>query len=578
MTIRRIYSKNKEIRLLLQTKRSTRIHNYKTLILNGFCNFIKSPQSSYTDFMNESVYDALLNSNAVVEFDVQGQILWANQNFLNIMGYELSEIVGQHHSIFLPEFHQHELEYQEMWNQLASGHTQVGEYKRLTKNKEIVWIQGSYTPVRSAHGDIVKIVKMALDITEKKRLAENLEKKNKELLSTAAKAKAATYAKSVFLANMSHEIRTPLNSIIGITDTLAETPLDDQQASFVEILQRANNQLMTIINDILDLSRVEAGDIELKLLPFELQKLLDELVAVLGFRAKEKGLTLKIQVDPDVDDFFIGDADRLRQVLMNLLNNAIKFTHKGEISLRVAKNRTSRPGNMLFCVADTGIGIHRAQFKQIFQPFTQADSTTTRRYGGTGLGLSITKNIVQLMNGQIWLESEPDIGSVFYFTASMPTTTERKTAAHNPLQGQYQLSDIKHNIAHSRLRILVVDDVDDNRNLFGIYLQNTIHHICYAESGVEALRLVRQEHFDIIFMDVQMPSMDGYEATRCIRAFEQEQGRQPSRIFACTANAFPEDVEKSLQAGCDMHLSKPIRKDTLIKAINSLFAPAEAIY
>ncbi|MBV2169489.1 MAG: response regulator [Bdellovibrio sp.] len=528
--------------------------------------------------MNESVYDALLNSNAVVEFDVQGQILWANQNFLNIMGYELSEIVGQHHSIFLPEFHQHELEYQEIWNQLASGRTQVGEYKRLTKSKEIVWIQGSYTPVRSAHGDIVKIVKMALDITEKKRLAENLEKKNKELVSTAAKAKAATYAKSVFLANMSHEIRTPLNSIIGITDTLAETPLDDQQASFVEILQRANNQLMTIINDILDLSRVEAGEIDLKLLPFELQKLLDELVAVLGFRAKEKGLTLKIQVDPDVDAFFIGDADRLRQVLMNLLNNAIKFTHKGEISLRVAKNRTSRPGNMLFCVADTGIGIHRAQFKQIFQPFTQADSTTTRRYGGTGLGLSITKNIVQLMNGQIWLESEPDIGSVFYFTASMPTTTERKTAAHNPLQGQYQLSDIKHNIAHSRLRILVVDDVDDNRNLFGIYLQNTIHHICYAESGVEALRLVRQEHFDIIFMDVQMPSMDGYEATRCIRAFEQEQGRQPSRIFACTANAFPEDVEKSLQAGCDMHLSKPIRKDTLIKAINSLFAPAEAIY
>ncbi|WP_413943547.1 ATP-binding protein [Bdellovibrio sp. HCB-162] len=528
--------------------------------------------------MTESVYEALLNSNAVIEFDIQGKILWANQNFLNLLGYQLHELVGQHHSIFLPEFYQHEFEYLEMWNQLIAGHTQTGEFKRLSKEKSIVWIQGSYTPVRNLQGEIVKIVKMAMDVTEKKSLSENLEKKNKELLSAAAKAKAATYAKSVFLANMSHEIRTPLNSIIGITDTLAETLLDDQQASFVEILQRANNQLMTIINDILDLSKVEAGEIELKLLPFDLQKLLDELVAVLGFRAKEKGLQLNIQVEEDVDAFYVGDQDRLRQVLMNLLNNAIKFTHKGEVSLRVAKNRTSRPGNILFCVADTGIGIPRSKFKDIFQPFTQADSATTRRYGGTGLGLSITKNIVQLMNGQIWLESDEGIGSVFYFTATMASTTERKTTMHNPLQGRYQLSDIKHNIANSRLRILIVDDVDDNRNLFGIYLQNTIHHISYAQSGIEAVELVERQHFDIIFMDVQMPGMDGYEATGLIRAIEQKAERTPARIFACTANAFSEDVEKSLQAGCDMHLSKPIRKDTLIKAINSFFSSTEAVY
>ncbi|WP_374075956.1 ATP-binding protein [Bdellovibrio bacteriovorus] len=528
--------------------------------------------------MTHSVYEALLNSNAVIEFDIQGKILWANQNFLNLLGYELHELVGQHHSIFLPDFHQHELEHQEMWNQLAEGQTQAGEFKRLSKDKSIVWIQGSYTPVRNAMGEVTKIVKMALDVTEKRSLAENLEKKNKELLTTAAKAKAATYAKSVFLANMSHEIRTPLNSIIGITDTLAETPLDDQQSSFVEILQRANSQLMTIINDILDLSKVEAGEIELKLLPFELQKLLDELMAVLGFRAKEKGLQLKIQVEPDVDSFYIGDVDRLRQVLMNLLNNAIKFTHKGEVSLRVAKNRTSRPGNILFCVADTGIGVPKSKFKDIFQPFTQADSATTRRYGGTGLGLSITKNIVQLMNGQIWLESDEGVGSVFYFTATMATTTERKTHMHNPLQGRYQLSDIKHTISTSRLRILIVDDVDDNRNLFGIYLQNTVHNIIYAQSGAEAVELASQEHFDIIFMDVQMPGMDGYEATRSIRTMEQLNKRTPARIFACTANAFSEDVEKSLQAGCDMHLSKPIRKDTLVKAINSFFSSTEAVY
>lgn len=528
--------------------------------------------------MTQSIYEAMLNSNAVIEFDTHGEVLWANQNFLNLMGYELEELVGQHHSIFLPDFHQHEVEYQEMWTQLAQGQTQAGEFKRLSKNSSTIWIQGSYTPVRNIQGTIVKIVKMAVDITEKKSLAENLEQKNKELLSTAAKAKAATYAKSVFLANMSHEIRTPLNSIIGITDTLAETPLDNQQAVFVEILQRANHQLMTIINDILDLSKVEAGEIELKLLPFELKKLLDELVAVLGFRAKEKGLQLKIDVDEDVEAFYVGDADRLRQVLMNLLNNAIKFTHSGKITLRVSRNHTSRSGNILFSVSDTGIGIAKNKFKDIFQPFTQADPTTTRRYGGTGLGLSITKNIVQLMKGQIWLESSEGVGSTFYFTATMPATTERKTSMHNPFQGRYQLSDIKHTLADSRLRILVVDDVDDNRNLFGIYLQKTIHHISYAESGLEALEMVRNEHFDIIFMDVQMPGMDGYEATRAIRAFEQRFGRPSSRIFACTANAFAEDIEKSLQAGCDMHLSKPVRKDMLLKAINSFFSNAEAVY
>ncbi|UOF00693.1 PAS domain-containing hybrid sensor histidine kinase/response regulator [Bdellovibrio reynosensis] len=521
--------------------------------------------------MTESVFEALLDSNAVIEFDARGYILWANQNFLNLFGYAFEEIVGRHHSMFLPEFQNHELSYLEMWTQLANGHSQAGEFRRVTKFGEPIWIQGAYTPVRNAHGKVVKIVKMAMDITEKKTLAEHLEKKNRELLSTAAKAKAATHAKSIFLANMSHEIRTPLNSIIGITDTLAETSLDDQQANFVEILQRANNQLMTIINDILDLSKVEAGEIELKLIPFELKKLLDELVSVLGFRAKEKGLQLKLSVDADLDTFFIGDIDRLRQVLMNLVNNAIKFTHTGEITLRVAKNHTSRPGNILFCVADTGIGIQKSKFKDIFKPFTQADSATNRRYGGTGLGLSITKNIVELMSGQIWLESEPNTGSVFYFTASMPVTTERKTQMHNPFQGRYKLSDLSHTIIDSRLKILVVDDVDDNRNLFGIYLQNSIHQISYAESGVEAVNMAKEQRYDIIFMDVQMPEMDGYEATRQIRDFEAFTGRTPSHIFACTANAFSEDVAKSLQSGCDMHLSKPIRKDTLIKAIKSTF-------
>ncbi len=527
--------------------------------------------------MTQSVYEALLNSNAVIEFDAEGHILWANTNFLQLLGYELDEVMGQHHSIFLPDYHQHEFEYRQMWIQLAQGYAQTGEFKRIRKDKQSIWIQGSYTPVKNAYGEILKIIKMAIDVTEKRQLAEHLEKKNKELLTVAAKAKAATYAKSVFLANMSHEIRTPLNSIIGVTDTLAETVLDIQQASFVEILQRANHQLMTIINDVLDLSKVEAGEIEIKALPFHMQKVLDDLSAVLGFRAKEKSLDLQIRVDPDVEEFFLGDSDRLRQILMNLLNNSIKFTHQGSVSLTVTKNRSKRSGNLLFCIADTGIGIPRQKFKDIFRPFTQADPTTTRRYGGTGLGLSITQKMVNLMQGDIWLESEMNVGSVFYFTVNMPVTTEKVAALNNPLQGKFQLMDVKHAFVNSRLRILVVDDVDDNRNLLGIYLQKTVHDISFASSGTEALDLISQNNYDIIFMDVQMPEMDGYEATRRIRELESEKGRDAARIVACTANAFSEDVRKSLQAGCDLHLSKPIRKDTLLKTISFYFSSHEVV-
>ncbi len=527
--------------------------------------------------MNRSAYEALVNSHALIEFDPEGKILWANRNFLNLVGYELCEIHGKHHSIFLPAYELHEKEYCELWDTLRAGNPQVGEFKRLSKSGSEIWVHCSYTPVKNEAGDVIKILSMAFDITEKKNLAENLERKNQELLSTAAKARAATYAKSVFLANMSHEIRTPLNSIIGITDTLAETPLDGQQSSFVEILQRANYQLMTIINDVLDLSKVEAGEIILHMLPFSLPKMIEDILSILEFRAKEKGLQLKVTVAPDIQDYYIGDSDRLRQVIINLLNNAIKFTHQGTVALHIMQNTTPRSGNLLFSVTDTGIGVSKQKFKDIFRPFTQADATTTRRYGGTGLGLSISQKIVSLMGGVIWLESEPNVGSTFYFTASMPATTERKTSMHNPLQGRYQLNDINHFIQEERLRILVVDDVDDNRNLLGIYLQKTIHHITYAESGSEAVALVEKDNYDVIFMDVQMPGMDGHEATMRIREIEREQGRRPARIFACTANAFAEDIERSMSAGCDLHLSKPIRKDTLIKAINSCFALTEAV-
>jgi hypothetical protein len=519
--------------------------------------------------MNSSSYNFLLNSHALIEFSIDGHILWANQNFLNLMGYELEEVVGKPHTFFLPEHDKHQTEYNEMWSLLCQGQVQTGEFKRIAKNKSHLWLHGSYNPIKNDNGEIYKILKMVIDITEKKHLAKNLELKNRELQIAFTKARAATQANSAFLANMSHEIRTPLNSIIGITDTLAETPLDLHQQSFVEILQRANNQLMTIINDVLDLTKIESGEIQLKFLPFDLRKVLDDVVSVLGFRAQEKGLILDVSINPEIENFYVGDADRLRQVLINLVTNSIKFTHKGHITVRIEKNHTEHNGNLLFVVSDSGIGIPKSKHEDIFRAFTQADSTTTRRYGGTGLGLSISQKIVELMKGELWLTSTLGTGSVFSFTASMAETTERNTKMHNPLQGHFQLNEQTPYSASTILNILIVDDVEDNRNLFGIYLRKTTHNIYFAENGSEALRLIEKNAFDVIFMDIQMPGMDGHQTTMLARKLEKLAQRKPAKIFACTANAFNEDIEKSLLAGCDLHLSKPIRKDSLINLINS---------
>lgn len=518
--------------------------------------------------MTPSVYEALLSSNAVIEFDMRGHIMWANPNFLKLVGYELTELRNQHHSIFVSEDEFEHPDYINLWSQLSAGNIQTGEFKRKTKFNEEVWIQGSYTPVRDESGQLTRIIKMAIDVTEKKRLAESLKSKNQELAVTATKAKAAASAKSIFLANMSHEIRTPLNSIVGITDSLAETELSADQVHLVQILQRSSHQLMSLINDVLDLSKVDADAIELVNYPFDMKNLIQEVIDALVFRAREKGLSLTVEFAAGMPFNYLGDSDRVRQVILNLLTNAIKFTAKGNVHLSVGPNHTSHPGKILFSITDSGIGIPRAKFKDIFKPFVQADATITRRYGGTGLGLAISQKIVRLMGGDIWVDSELGNGSTFYFTTDFSEAVRAQTTlASAPDQGTDPMDSIK---APEKLKILVVDDVDDNRNLFGIYLQKTTHQISYAKNGSEAINLAEKNLFDVIFMDVQMPEVDGYQATKVIREIETKEARRPCQIVACTANAFAEDVKKSHEAGCDAHLSKPVRKDIIIKFLQNV--------
>jgi len=342
-------------------------------------------------------------------------------------------------------------------------------------------------------------------------------------------AETASLAKSDFLASMSHEIRTPMNAIVGIADLLAKTPLSEEQDKYVQIFRRAGDNLLNLINDILDLSKVEASQLELERTGFSLHDLLEKVREMVAGRASEKGLTLALEIAPAVPQDLIGDPTRLRQVLLNLLGNAIKFTESGEVALRVTKDADSEaPGALRFTISDTGIGIPGEKLGTVFERFTQADSSTTRRYGGSGLGLTISKRLVELMAGRIWVESGVGRGSVFSFTVPLEIWTRPARRAMEPIGADPEP-------ALAALRVLLVEDSPDNRIITVAYLRDTPYQIEIAENGAIAYEKFIASRYDLVLMDRQMPVMDGLTATRAIRAWGQANQRPPAPIIALTA-------------------------------------------
>lgn len=400
----------------------------------------------------------------------------------------------------------------------------------------------------------------------------------------AFQAEAANAAKSAFLARMSHEIRTPLHAVIGYTEMLLESPLDQQQREYAEIIQRSGQTLLALIEDVLDFSKIEAGEMRLEKAPFRLGGLVEETCEIIRPRLRDKPVQLLYKISPDVPKIVLGDPFRTRQVLLNLLGNAAKFTDQGKIVLGV---RLAEKGDekfqLLFTVTDTGIGIPKHELSAIFQPFRQADDSISRRHGGTGLGLTICKQLAKLMEGDVWAQSEPGKGSTFFFSArfqracgqqeSSPCAEAQDTESPSVIcYGSHRVPGQED--AGRFARILLVEDNEVNAKLARLMLMRAGHTVELASNGWEALKkfTAKSRELDLILMDVEMPGMDGLEATRRIRAL----GHTEIPILAMTAHAMKEDRERCLASGMNDYLSKPIRKEALLKAIEKWTTGREA--
>ncbi len=512
------------------------------------------------------------------------EILYVNEAFTRISGYSAEEAVGKSPRFLQGEFTKRET-LDAIRDSLKAGKTFKGELLNYGKNGDQYWLEVSMVPVKNAQGVITHFAAIERDITERKKAdgeyknamiqlkRANLkaEAASRDLEQSLRKAEEANKAKSDFLANMSHELRTPMNGVLGMAQLLTDTPLNDEQTECVSTINGSAENLLMLLNDILDFSKIEAGALQLENIAFGLKDTITSTTNLLRPQADKKAVDLRMDIDAALPAYIWGDPGRLRQIITNLLGNSIKFTEMGHVRVS-AKIQEQDNANAALHVSieDTGIGIPANKIDEIFDKFTQGDASVTRKFGGTGLGLAITKQLVSLMGGSIGVESAEGKGSTFWFAIPMVVASEAD------VKQRTDSYTTKHHAKENRMPIaqakaLLVEDYPVNQ----IFAQKLLKkfgfvHLDLAENGVEAIEKYRTNTYDIIFMDCQMPELDGYQTTEKLRLLEDGTPLH-TPIIAMTANAMMGDREKCLKAGMDDYISKPLRAEHLKNALQNWF-------
>lgn len=525
---------------------------------------------------------AEMTDNAVTVLDASGHVVWANHSFARICGYGTRELTGERPIQVLKCAETGSATVDAINRALDEGQPFSGEVLKRAKNGRNYWVELSIQPVRDEQGELSQFISIERDITDRRAAAERereatarlrryandlaeaksaLETQASELVEATRQAEEASRAKSDFLANMSHEIRTPMTAILGFVDLLNDPSAGaDQRAGHIETIRRNGEHLLTVINDILDLSKIEAGKMTIERVAAAPDVLLADVVNLMRQRAEARGVSLVVDLPVPLPDAVLTDPIRLRQILINLVGNAVKFTERGSVTIG-ARCEPDGSGQMLvFEVRDTGIGMSAEQLSSLFRPFTQADTSMTRRFGGTGLGLTITRRLAQLMGGDVTASSEIGTGSCFVVRIAvepvfdilpLAAPTAAATTGPNTLTG---------------LRVLLAEDGPDNQRLIGFHVRKAGALLTIVEDGAQAIDAALAsrdsgEPFDVILMDMQMPRVDGYSATSRLRA-----AGWAGPIVALTAHAMSSDRDKCLAAGCDDYQTKPINREALIAA------------
>lgn len=503
----------------------------------------------------------------ITKHSLDGIYTFVSPSCKKLLGYEPEELIG---------VNPYELFHPDSIDLISKAHVEVqnsmdvvlSEYRMRKKDGSYVWLETSNKIVMDTKTNEPKeILCVSRNIEERKKTEE-------ELLHAKEKAEAANLAKSQFLANMSHEIRTPLNGVMGMMQLLETTNITGEQKQYIRVSKASSEALLVVINDILDYSKIEAGKIELANKTFDLESVINDLIGLFELSAMEKGLLLNVSIGKDVPKSLVGDYFRLRQIISNLVGNAIKYTSEGRIDLLIRKIADLENGKvkLRFDIKDTGIGIAVEKTQMLFKSFSQLDNSNTRKFGGTGLGLVISKSLAELMSGEIWVESSEGVGSNFYFTCvlSVPSESElRDKDNKDEVEDEKEIKDAsKSENAEGKkdLQILIVEDDEISRSVVEIFAKRIGLRATVVSNGEEAVGEVQHRNFDAILMDVQMPVMDGYVASGEIRKLEAAMGKR-TPIIAMTANAIKGDREKCMAAGMDDYLSKPINVNEFNKMI-----------